>query len=76
LHEKFVQVKQSYPKVFKIDFRPNPNVQYGDLVRMMDEARRARDSSVTFPVTDQKTGQETKTPYMFPEIVFANMMEG
>ena len=76
LHTKFVELKKLYPQIFKIDFNPAADVAYKDVMRVMDEARKARDITVRFPVKDTKTGQDTTTDYMFPEIVFANMMDG
>lgn len=76
LHQKLVALKSEHPSVFKIDLRPAEGVEYGELVKVMDEARRARDSKLTFPVPGGAQGQETRTPYMFPEIVFANSLEG
>lgn len=76
LHGKLIEIKRAHPEVYKIDLRPSAGVEYGDIVRVMDEARRARDASVTFPVLDRQTGKETQTPYMFPEIVFSNSLEG
>lgn len=76
LHQKLVALKTAHPSVFKIDLRPAAGVEYGELVKVMDEARRARDSKLTFPVPGGAPGQETRTPYMFPEIVFANSLEG
>lgn len=76
LHVKFVELKKNYPKIFKIEFNPAADVSYNDVVKIMDEARKARDITVRFPITDAKTGKDTTTEYMFPEIVFANMMDG
>ncbi len=76
LHAKLVEVKKANPTVFKLDLRPAAGVEYGDLVHIMDEARKARDAQVMFPVKDQTTGQDMQTPYMFPEVVFANSLEG
>lgn len=76
IHRRLVDIKRGHPEVFKVDLRPAAGVAYGDIVKMMDEARRARDSAVTFPVKDQTTGEETQTPYMFPEVVFSNSLEG
>ena len=76
LHTKFVELKKVYPKIFKIEFNPAADVSYNDVVKVMDEARKARDMTVRFPVTDTKTGQDTTTDYMFPEIIFSNMMDG
>lgn len=76
LHQKLVQVKQKYPQIFKIDLSPDPDVAYKDLIAIMDEARRARSNDTQFKLIDAKTGKETNTNYMFPEIVFSNVMDG
>lgn len=75
LHEKLVAIKKEYPKVFKIDLLPGAGVEYGDIIRMMDEARRSRNNQITFPVFDAQKNAETQTPFMFPEVVFANSLE-
>ncbi|HRO67295.1 MAG TPA: biopolymer transporter ExbD [Pseudobdellovibrionaceae bacterium] len=75
LHEKLVSIKQANPKVFKIDMIPGAGVEYGDIIKVMDEARRSRDNRITFPVFDSEKNAETQTPFMFPEVVFANSLE-
>jgi biopolymer transport protein ExbD len=76
VHAKFQEVKRNHPEVFKIELNPDQDIAYKEIVRIMDEARRSRSSDIRFPVKDQKTGQETTTDYMFPEVVFSNMMDG
>lgn len=75
LHAKFVELKKSHPEVFKIDIQPDSDVAYKDIVKVMDEARKARAKDLKFPVKD-KTGKDSMTDYMFPEIVFGNSMDG
>ncbi len=76
LHMAFREIKKLHPEVFKIDLAPSGNVAYSEVVRVMDEARRSRDFNIRFPIKDEKTGKDTTTDYMFPEIIFVNMMEG
>ncbi|QLY26793.1 biopolymer transporter ExbD [Bdellovibrio sp. KM01] len=76
LHQKLVEVKKANPEVFKIELSPDSKVPYNDIVKVMDEARQAHDTKVTFPVFDTKQGKTVETKYMFPEVVFSNMMEG
>lgn len=76
LHTRLVAVKQQNPEVFKIDLNPDGNVPYNEIVRVMDEARRSRDNNIRFPIMDKQTNKETQTDYMFPEVTFANTMEG
>jgi len=76
LHVTLREIKKKHPDVFKIDFAPDSKVSYKEVVHVMDEARRSRNLSDRFPVKDETTGQMVTTDYMFPEIVFVNMMEG
>ncbi|MFN8846850.1 MAG: ExbD/TolR family protein [Bdellovibrionales bacterium] len=76
LHATLQQIKQKHPDIFKIDFSPDSKVSYKEVVNIMDEARRSRNQEIRFPVKDETTGQDLMTDYMFPEIVFVNMMEG
>lgn len=76
LHAKFIELKKGHPEVFKIEMQPDSDVAYKDVVKVMDEARRARPKDLKFPVKDEKTGAESNTDYMFPEITFGNTMDG
>lgn len=76
LHQKLIQVKKAHPEIFKLEVNPDGKVPYNDIVKIMDEARQSRDNNVKFPVFDTKQGKNVETNYMFPEIIFANMMEG
>lgn len=76
VHAKFQELKKTHPEIFRIELSPEADVSYKEIIGVMDEARRSRSNDVRFPVKDAKTGQETTTDYMFPEVVFANMMDG
>lgn len=76
LHQKLIAVKKGHPDIFKLELNPDGKVPYNDIVKIMDEARQARDTSIKFPVFDTKQGKNVETNYMFPEIIFANTMEG
>ncbi len=76
LQAKLVAVKTAHPEIFKIELNPDAEIAYKDLVKIMDEARKVRAAGVRFPVKDAKTGKDTTTDYMFPEVVFSNMLDG
>lgn len=71
-NDKLVEVKKQYPHIFKIEFSPDENISYAEIVKIMDESRKARES-LEFSFKDSKTGNDVKTDYMFPEVVFANV---
>jgi biopolymer transport protein ExbD len=70
------EVKRNHPEVFKIEMSPGADVSYREIVKIMDEARRSRESQIRFPVKVEATGEKTTTDFMFPEVVFANTLEG
>ena len=75
--QKYLQkVKNENPEVFRIELAPESQVAYKDIVKIMDEARKSRDKDVRFPIFDKKENKQTSTEYMFPDVVFANMMDG
>ena len=76
LQKTLQKVKAENPDVFKIELAPEPAVAYKDIVKIMDEARRSKDHDVRFPIFDKKENKQATTDYMFPDVVFANMMDG
>lgn len=76
LYLKLVEIKKAYPQIFKIDLSPDSDVPYKDLVTIMDQARKSKSNDLQFKFTDTKTGKESATEYMFPEVVFSNVMDG
>jgi biopolymer transport protein ExbD len=76
LHLALVKAKQQYPEVFKIEFNPAASVPYKDLVRMMDEVRKAKDPKTRFEVINKKDNSAVLTEFMFPDVVFTNVMDG
>jgi len=75
IHGKLVEAKKLHPEIFKIDLKPGDDVAYQDIVQAMDEARQSREK-LKFPVYDAQSGKNVETEYMFPEITFANTLEG
>ena len=76
LQQKLVEIKIQNPEVFRVELNPEGNIPYKEIVKIIDEARKARDKSTHFPVYDSKAGKEVETDYMFPDVVFVNVMEG
>lgn len=76
LNKKLEIVKSENPEVFRIELLPAAEISYKEIVHVMDETRRARDKSVKFPVFDATLGKQVETDYMFPDVVFANVVGG
>lgn len=68
-YEALLDIKKSYPQIFQLSIRPNGQTKYQDMVRVMDEARKARAAEIEFPYTDPDTKETRKTSWMFPEIM-------
>lgn len=71
-NEKLIAIKKTYPEVFKLVLSPDESIPYSEIIKIMDESRKAKDN-VEFTFLDTKTGHQIKTDYMFPEIIFGNI---
>jgi len=76
IHQVAQEIKKSHPGVFKIELNPAASVQYKDIVKIMDEVRKSKSKEIRFPIKNEKSGESTSTDYMFPEVIFTNMLEG
>lgn len=76
LNGTLTEVKKQHPDIFKLDLSPENQVTYDELVKVMDESRKSRDHSLQFEVFDKNKNKKVTTDYMFPEVIFANAMEG
>ncbi|MCB0389856.1 MAG: biopolymer transporter ExbD [Bdellovibrionales bacterium] len=70
------QAKMEHPKVFKLDLKPDSDVKYDDIVKVMDELRTIKPGDKKALIIDSKTSQQAETDILFPDINFANVAEG
>ncbi len=64
-----VEVKKVHPQVFHVSLAADPRLNYQDMVRIMDQARKTKQDGVEFPYTDKETKETKMTPWMFPEVM-------
>lgn len=76
LHKKLAIVKRSHPKVFRLDLFPAADVGYSDIVKVMDSARKLTAEEGKVKIQNSKTNEVAETDLMFPDVVFANVVEG
>ena len=76
LHKKLITVKSNHPKLFQLNFKPGNAVAYNDIVKVLDAARKVNNGEKKFTVKDEKSGKTAETDLMFPDVVFANVVEG
>lgn len=70
------KVKSENPDVFRLELAPDKDLTHQEIVSIMDEARKSRDADVKFPIFDRRQQKEVLTEFMFPEVVFSNLLEG
>ena len=75
LHQKLVFVKKQHPKIFRLDLNPGSAVQYEQIVKVMDAARKLEKEDGKVSITG-KDNQMAETDIMFPDVIFANLVEG
>lgn len=76
LYKEAAVLKRKYPDIFKVEIKPTKNVSLDRIVVTLDKIRRIKSGEEGFPIKDEKTGTTVKTDLMFPEIVFADILEG
>ncbi len=75
LHLALKEIKAENPNTFRIELAPHASITYKEMVKVMDEARKSRDKNLRFQFSDPKTGKDVVTDFMFPDVVFGNVME-
>jgi biopolymer transport protein ExbD len=68
LHTKLVEVKQRFPKVFRLDLNPDEAVDYKSIVKVMDSSRDMENADPKILIDN------AVTPLLFPDVVLANLM--
>lgn len=72
-HQALLEVKKDHPEVFHISIGTVGSTTYQDMVKLMDEARKAKVPGTEFPYTDK--GEQKTTPWMFPEVIIETSTE-
>ncbi len=76
LHEHLVQVKIRHPKVFNVNIKPSDDLSYQEIVKVMDAARETQKGDPVLKFKDEETQKEVEHRVLFPNINFANVVEG
>ncbi|MBK9293023.1 MAG: biopolymer transporter ExbD [Oligoflexia bacterium] len=69
LHKKLVEVKQRFPKVFKVEISPDESIDYKSIVGVMDSSRNLDNSDPKIKI------ENAETTLLFPDVILANVME-
>lgn len=76
LHEALIAIRQKFPKENTIVYKPAADVKYDDLVQLMDATRLLSKTDPANPPVKDKNGVDRIDPYLFPTVVFGNVISG
>lgn len=68
-HQALLEVKKAYPQIFHVSIAADAKLNYQELVKVIDEARKAKVQGIEFPYVDLDTRETKTTPWMFPEVM-------
>ena len=74
IHQALIEVKQDFPQETQIVFMPHSGVNYDVLVGLMDTMRSIESTDPLILTRSQKTGMDVQAKYLFPNIVFGNLL--
>ncbi|MEW6056238.1 MAG: biopolymer transporter ExbD [Bdellovibrionota bacterium] len=73
LHQELVKIKRERPKEFSVHFNSEIDMQYEELVRIMDTTRNLSPADGQLAIVDERNGQQVKVDLLFPDFVIANL---
>src|SRR5690606_12560220 len=75
-HEALLALRQQFPKDKTVVFMPTGDIKYDDIVQIMDSVRMLLKTDPPFYVTDETTGVDKPDEYLFPNVIFGNVISG
>jgi biopolymer transport protein ExbD len=75
LKQHLARLKKLAPQLFRLELLPQGNVPYELLVKIIDAARKSPSSNEKFSFKNPQSGTLEETDYMYPDVVFANVLE-
>ncbi len=76
LYKEALAIKRKHQDIFKLEIKPSKEVSLDRIVMTLDKIRKIKTGEEGFTIKDEKTGNTAKTDLMFPEIAFADILEG
>jgi len=73
LHLRLLHLKEKHKRENTIIFEPTSNVNYENIVKIMDSVREIRKTDKGIYLKDKKTGADQKLKFLFSKIVFGNI---
>jgi biopolymer transport protein ExbD len=75
IHEALVAIKEQFKNEKTIVFAPSGSISYDVLVATMDAVRTIEKTDPPIYVKNPETGVDEPIQYLFPEVVFGNLLE-
>lgn len=76
LKQNLARVKRQTPQLFRLELLPTGNVPYELIIKIIDAARKGPSTNEKFKFKNPQTGTLEETDYMYPDVIFANVLEG
>lgn len=76
LHEALVAIRQQFQNEKTIVFMPAAEIKYDEIIQVMDAVRLLAKTDPPFYVKDEKDGVDKPDEYLFPAVVFGNVLSG
>lgn len=73
LHMRLVKIKKIYPKEKQVIFEPKVDVEYQEIINIMDTMRMLRNTDDTITIKDAE-GLDIFIKELFNKIIFGNLM--
>ena len=73
LQEEGSKIKKRFPAIFSISILPEKDWSMADIVATLDHVRKLS-SEQTVEIQDPANGNKVTTNFMFPNVVFANVL--
>lgn len=75
LKQNLVKMKRQAPQLFQLDLLPKGDIPLEMIVKVMDAARKSPGENEKFKFNNPQTGTAEETSFMYPNVVFANILE-
>lgn len=75
LQQNLARIKRLAPDLFRLELLPQGNVSYETIVKIIDAARKSPVPNEKFKFKNPQSGTLEETDYMYPDVVFANVLE-
>ena len=74
IHDALLDVKKIFPNEKKIVIAPNPQINYDNLISVMDSVRLIEKTDAPIFTKNAATGNDEPVKQLFPDVIFGNLL--